>query len=283
MARPKDLVSVIISTRNEDENLERLLKSVVKQNYKQTEVLVVDNNSADDTKKIALKYTPLVYNCGPERSAQRNYGAKKASGKYYLFLDADMELENGVIEECVEVAVNGLNPVIIIPEKTVISGLFSRIRSFEREMYVGDETIELARFYKADVFQKLGGFDTQLTGPEDYDLFYRAQKKYLFGRIKAYILHHEEKLSLLKLLRKKYYYAYHGANYADKHPELILTQGTIIWRRAYLRNWRKFLQQPMIGGLFIVTRVLETCAALWGYIRAVGIVKFGHSLFYLFN
>ncbi len=62
------------------------------QSSKNIELIVVDNNSTDGTKTIAQKYTNKVYNFGPERSAQRNYGAAKSKGKYPVFLDADMEL-----------------------------------------------------------------------------------------------------------------------------------------------------------------------------------------------
>jgi len=38
------------------------------------EIIVVDNNSTDNTVKIAKRFTDKVYNKGPERSTQRNYG-----------------------------------------------------------------------------------------------------------------------------------------------------------------------------------------------------------------
>src|SRR5579872_2969104 len=95
------LVSVIIPTRNSQEFLELLLKSIKNQSYRNIEVIIVDNNSSDKTKEIARKYTDLVFNKGPERSAQRNYGVSKSKGDYILFLDSDMELTKDVIKECV--------------------------------------------------------------------------------------------------------------------------------------------------------------------------------------
>ncbi|MBI3485898.1 glycosyltransferase [Candidatus Daviesbacteria bacterium] len=95
------LVSVIIATKNEEKNIERCLKSIKKQNYiGNIEVIVVDNYSADQTIKIAKKYTRNVFLFGPERSAQRNLGAKKARGEWLLFLDADMEASANLISEC---------------------------------------------------------------------------------------------------------------------------------------------------------------------------------------
>ena len=85
-------VSVIVTTKNEEDVIGTLLKSIKKQTYPSIETLIVDNHSSDNTIKIAKKYKVECFTFGPERSAQRNFGAKKSRGKYLLFLDADMEL-----------------------------------------------------------------------------------------------------------------------------------------------------------------------------------------------
>ncbi len=67
------LVSVTITTKNEEKNIENCLKSILEQSYKNIEIIVVDNNSTDKTKEIALKYT-------------QKCGMKK--GKYYYLQDS---------------------------------------------------------------------------------------------------------------------------------------------------------------------------------------------------
>lgn len=281
MTMQKPLVSVIITTKNEEKNIGRLLRSLTQQTDKRIEVVVVDNNSNDKTKKIVRKYTPLVFNFGPERSAQRNFGVTKARGKYVLILDADMKLTPGVIESCLE----NIDPhgALIVPEKTVGKGFMARIRCFEREMYQGDPTIEVARFFTKRIFQEFGGYDLKLTGTEDYDLPKRISQKYSLGWAKAKILHYESGLTLPKQLKKKYYYAKNSALYADKYPELVRQQGILIVRRAYLRHWRQFMRHPQLALPFLFVRTLETLAAVSGYIRAVGIFKFLQTLARMFK
>ena len=119
-------VSVIVTTRNEEWNIASCLKSVFEQSYQKEnmEVIVVDNNSGDETKKIAESFrresTLLnlqIFNQGPERSAQRNYGAEKSSGKYIIYLDADMILSPDVISECVgELEKNNKIAALRVPE-----------------------------------------------------------------------------------------------------------------------------------------------------------------------
>lgn len=268
------LVSIVVPTKNEEKNIGRLLGSIKAQSYQKVEMIVVDAGSTDQTKEIARRFTRKVYNHGPERSAQRNYGGEKARGTYIVFLDADMELTKGVIEDCVKTAEVSHCEALIIPEVTVGNGIIPKVRRFEREMYMEDPTIEIARFFDKKVFFEFGGYDLNLTGPEDYDLPYRISKKYKIGRTKEYVLHHEENLTLPKLLKKKYYYANRGHLYASKHPELIFIQGTIIFRKAYLKHWRKFLRHPIMGITFIFVRILETTWAVTGYVNAVGPVNF---------
>lgn len=264
------LVSVILTTKNEEGNIARVLESIKRQTYKNIEVVVVDNRSSDGTVQIAKKYTSKVYLKGPERSAQRNFGVEKSRGDYILIVDADMELTPKVIESCVENIKN--RKALIIPEKTVGKGFMAGIRKFEREMYMGDLEIEVARFFKKEIFNEFKGYDTNLTGTEDYDLPKRMMNKYgkdAIGWGKEWILHHETGLTLAVQLKKKFYYASKSVLYVKKHPKLIISQGNMLFRRAYFRNWRKFLRHPLLALAFIFVRILESLAALLGFVRGM--------------
>ena len=267
-------ISIVITTKNEEKVIGRLLKSISSQTYKNYEVILVDNKSSDKTLNIAKKNNIKTYTKGPERSAQRNFGASKSHGLYLLFLDADMELSPNVLKSCVDQIEKTKSKIVTIAEMTVGEGLIARIRKFEREMYMGEEDYEVPRLFERHSFFEFGGYDTNLTGPEDYDLPFSMRKKYKSTRVNDYIYHHEENATLYSLLKKKYYYASSGAFYAEKHPELIKTQGTILFRGVYVKNWRKFIKSPFLGISFLVVRILETIWAVSGFINKVGIKNF---------
>ena len=86
------LISIVVTTRNNHATLEACLSSIKQQTYPNVELVIIDNNSTDDTKDIAKRYTNKVFNRGPERSTQRNFGVQKARGEYVLIIDSDMEL-----------------------------------------------------------------------------------------------------------------------------------------------------------------------------------------------
>ena len=97
----RPLISVIVPTYNSAIFLDRCLESIMNQTYKNIELIVVDNNSTDNTKAIAKKYTSLVFNQGPERSAQVNYGVLQSKGSFIYKIDSDFVLDPLVIEQCV--------------------------------------------------------------------------------------------------------------------------------------------------------------------------------------
>ena len=83
-------ISIIIPTLNEEKYIERCLKSLKNQSFRNFEIIVSDSYSTDDTVKIAKKYgakVVLTKKTGP--AAGRNEGARKAKGSILVFLDAD--------------------------------------------------------------------------------------------------------------------------------------------------------------------------------------------------
>jgi glycosyltransferase involved in cell wall biosynthesis len=212
---------VIITTKNEQANIANCLKSVLAQSYPKEliEIIVVDNGSTDKTKEIAGKYTDKVFDKGPERSAQRNLGVEKSSGEWFLYLDADMILSKNVIKDCVEkVNVDSGIVGLYISEIVMGTSFWSQVRRFERSFYDGT-VIDCVRFVQKEAFQKVGGFDENLTGPEDWDLDKKLRAIGKTELIKTPIHHNEAEFDLKKYLAKKGYYAQKFDAYIAKWPK----------------------------------------------------------------
>ena len=260
------LVSIIITTKNSVGSLPDLLKSISSQSYKTYEIIVVDNNSIDATKDIAGKWNCRVFNKGPERSAQRNYGVERSGGEDILILDADMTLEKDVLKEGVNKFQNNSEMgALIIPEKSYGIGFWTKCKIFEREFYLGDETIEAPRFFKKSIFKKFGGYDEKITGPEDWDLPLRMKKAGIkIGRIKSIIRHNEGRFSPFQSAKKKFYYASHAGVFLKRHPEQIFTKGNLIFRPVFFKKWKKMAGSPILTiGMFTV-KLIEAVAAMLG-------------------
>lgn len=113
-------VSIIIPVYNVEKYIVRCLASVIKQTYRNLEVVLVDDRSPDNSMSVAKKYITkhfvndihfvyLYHDINLGLSAARNTGLRKSSGDYVYFLDSDDELE----VNCIEVLVKPLltNPV----------------------------------------------------------------------------------------------------------------------------------------------------------------------------
>lgn len=265
------LVSVIIPTRNSAATLEACLRSIRNQSYKAIELIVVDRDSTDDTKAIAHRFTDHVYNHGPERSTQRNFGVTKAAGQYLVIIDSDMELQTEVIRECVQAMEGDTNiSGVIIPEISFGVGFWASCKALERSYYTGKDSIEAARFLARRDYVSLGGYDESLVAGEDWDLSRRVAAIGLLSHTTAHIRHNECRISLHKTLKKKYYYARHAANYLSKNPQSKLTSpsGPLARYRLFFSNPSKLFKDPVVGLGMLFMKTSEYAAGVIGYVHS---------------
>lgn len=131
--RNNDIVSILIPARNEEKNIENLLKDLISQDYKNIEILVFNDNSTDNTEKILENYSKqfeyvnyLNSDYLPSGWLGKNYAcynlAKIAKGKYFLFLDADVRINGDIINKCLNyIKDKNLALISIFPKQNMIT------------------------------------------------------------------------------------------------------------------------------------------------------------------
>lgn len=186
-------LSIIIPTKNEEEYLTALLKSIKKQTFKDYEIIVADNNSKDKTRKIAKKYGCKIVKGGLPGKA-RNIGAKSATGDILLFLDADTELKNKdffdkAIKEFEKRKLDIAAPLMYLKGKKLDKLYFdfwnrlTELFQYSLTPFAGGWCI----FIKKDLHDRIKGFDERIILGEDSDYVQRAVKSKLF-RVKFKVL-----------------------------------------------------------------------------------------------
>jgi glycosyltransferase involved in cell wall biosynthesis len=266
-------VSIIVTTYNNHSTLDACLRSIQAQTYGQSELIVVDNNSRDDTKDIARHYTEQVYNKGPERCAQRNYGISLARGEYVVIIDSDMELEPDVIGACVtavrqDEAIKG----VIIPEESFGQGFWAQCKRLERSFYIGVDWIEAARFYHKQTLIDIGGYDETMVSGEDWDLSQRVGATGKLGRIAPVIHHNEGRFKLFTTLRKKSYYAKKFTAYTAKQtgaPKATSRNPYVIVLKRFglfLSRPGKLFRNPALGIGVLFMKACEFGFGAFGYL-----------------
>ena len=162
------MITVIIPALNEvsciGQTLETLLAA--KGDF---EVLVVDGESSDATRDIAVRYY-RVLTSSPGRAAQMNRGAEEAQGDVFLFLHADVLFPSSgilAIERALsDLKIPGGNFDVVYEGESFVSRIFTLINRWRRPfgIFYGDSGI----FVRREIFDRLGGFRL-LPLMEDYD------------------------------------------------------------------------------------------------------------------
>lgn len=283
----KPLVSILVHTKNSERTMRNHLESIQSQTYPNIEIVVVDNNSTDNTIQIAKKYTTRIFSFGPERSAQRNLAAQKARGSYFLIPDSDMILDKNVISECI--ALVQKKPeirAVVIPEKSVGTGFWAACKALERSFYIGVSWMEAARFFEKKTFFEMGGYNERNTGTEDYDLPQRIAMKYKkrsIGRTHSFIFHDEGKLLLIHLLKKKFYYAQNLDVYKKDNIIFYRKQANFPLRISlFFSSPQKLFKNPTLGVGMLYMKSCEFVIGGLGFLTAlITNYKPNYRLFFL--
>jgi glycosyltransferase involved in cell wall biosynthesis len=262
--RTGPLVTVVVPTLNTERTLARCLTSIRAQTYPQVELVVVDNCSTDATTVIACEHADVVTTCGPERSAQRNYGWRIGCGEYVIFIDADMVLADSIVAEVVDAfRADPELGALVIPELAFGEGFLARCRALEKRLYLGDSRVEAARAFPRRVLDEVGGYEEDITGFEDWELPDRIRAAgYQVGRVPSFIMHDEGRIGLRRAFRKKRYYGHWLPRYRKVQQAVPRPLG----RPALLSHPGQLLRSPhRFAGLLLLKSIEWSGLALGAY------------------
>ncbi len=256
-------LSVIVTTRNEAENIAACLAAF--ESYRGrgvVETIVVDNGSTDATCTLAEAAGARVVQQGPERSAQRNRGVREASANFVMILDADMIVPSATIEEILARLASDETDALYVREVRTGKGIRTKARNFERSFY-NATCIDAVRVMRKSLFVEAGGFDESLTSAEDWDLDRRIKAR--TNRIvltDGHLVHNEKQLSLKRILEKKAYYTRWFALYQEKwhHDAIVKKQFGFYYRMigVFIENgkWKRLLRHPILFTVMMLERIL---------------------------
>lgn len=291
MSAATPAVSVIVPTRNRQHTLERALRSVLGQTFRDFELIVVDDASADATAAVVaalgderVRYVRLDEHHGAAKA--RNAGMRIARAPLLAFQDSDDLWLPDKLEK--QVALLRACP----PEVGLVVGAYVLFEPWGQRV-IRSEALERGAGYGLDICQGVafvtplwlarrsaidaaGGFDESLASSEDYELVFRLSRVCRFRAVPDIVLHktgHLNSLSareplLLRGLETVYgRYPEFWKPYPDEEVRLFKTMAWLHHNagshgaglRARLRALRR---QPVRGALQLARGALR-----WPYRR----------------
>lgn len=256
MKNVKPRVSIILPIRNEGENIKDTIDSILKQNYdiSKLEIIAVDGNSIDNTKKIIDRYDKqikLLENPDKYMSAGFNIGLSEANGSIIIMMGGHCILDKDYVKNCVTKLLNSEFSCVggIIQNKSINSkqeaislALSSDFGvggvSFRKKKSVG-KYVDTVAFgaYKREVFNNIGALDEELIKNQDDEFNFRLlQSGSSIWLDPSIISIYQPRGSLRKLFFQYFKYGFYKVR--------------VIQKRKGIPAWRH-----LIPGLFIITLV----------------------------
>jgi glycosyltransferase involved in cell wall biosynthesis len=179
-------ISTILVCKNSVETISKSLQSLVDQTFKSCEIIVVDGNSTDGTKKFLQSFKKKIdhliieEDCGISEAF--NKGLNKASGEWIYFLNSDDYLiSNNILEKISLNLTTNCNFVIgkvnLINKHNKIEGEFGGKKINFNNMRYYNVIPHQSTFINKILFNKINMFDENLKLSMDYDFYWKNKSK----------------------------------------------------------------------------------------------------------
>jgi glycosyltransferase involved in cell wall biosynthesis len=130
--KENQIISIIIPVYNGEKTLEQCLSSILCQSYKNFELILIDNNSSDNTKQIIQKLIKndkrikYFFEKEQTRGAARNTGEKQAKGEIILMTDSDCVLPDDWIKKIIAPILNKECDAVQGSEEPLVNDFWSQ-------------------------------------------------------------------------------------------------------------------------------------------------------------
>lgn len=201
------LVSVIVPVYNVDKYLSKCLETLIRQTYRNIEIILVDDGSNDLSGLICEKYSRkdkriyAFHKTNGGLSSARNFGIKKATGKYLCFIDSDDYVEYDYIKSLLEVALSKSADIVVCgydevnPMAKVMSGKEATIK-----LLIDQENVDIVawnKLYRRSLFKNIKypegeNYEDTLT---TYKLYSKAAKVIYVSKILYHYVQRENSIT----------------------------------------------------------------------------------------
>jgi glycosyltransferase involved in cell wall biosynthesis len=255
----KPKVTVVIAVYNGSSYVLQAIRSILNQSYKQFEIIIVNDNSTDNTKKIIkniksskIKLINLNKNLGPYKCL--DIGFKKARGKYIAILDSDDLAHRNRLSAQTKILDNETGTALVASWYTKIdqkNKIIEKVKMppsdkglFDISFPCNNLICNSSVMFRKRILKKIKYFDNNFFYSNDYNFFLRVFVKYKIKVIKKFYVFyrvHDNQMSqskkLIKIICKE---NLKNLEWSKNH-NLINRNNIFFYYKAYVKNYFKLL------------------------------------------
>lgn len=234
-------MSIIIPAYNAERSIEKCIRSALAQKYPQEnyEVLVVDNNSTDNTVQRIQSFADVRYILEKDRQncfAACNTGARNARYDLFAFLDADQVADENWLRELVsghdDERYGAMGGRYVYDDQQLLKDIDVRGNDNRHGIKVdGLDTLGSSNcIYKRHVFEALGGFFDEWFSGADFDMAFRLQnglKLNIKYNPNAFVV--EEGRTVSEYLKREFRIGYGRMILTERYPRMRQSTLSLIW------------------------------------------------------
>ena len=275
-------ISVIIPNYNYARYLDQAIQSVLRQTYKNLEVIVVNNGSTDDSLTVLAKYNQSIHiidqpNLG--QSGARNSGLSLSSGEYIAFLDADdfwepqkLEKQSKLLNKDSQLVYCGITP-FKYPENEKLPSVLPKYKGKCSSYFVdhpGASIVlsgESTALFSRDLLLEVGTFDAELNSTAGWDFFRRCSLFTSFDFVSEplvnYRLHasnmSNSNVKVVLDMRRAYSKLFNDEDWSISQKKVLDTKRALEWSffKTFLRSYQ--LKLAAISAIRLLKLISKPC------------------------
>ena len=193
------MVTVYITNFNYSEYIEKSIRSVLSQTYKNIEIIIVDDNSTDRSKEILKKFIKhpkikIIFNkknLGLLKSS--NIAIKASSAKYIMRLDADDFLNKKIVEVFIKKMIKKPNIAMVYSDYYEVNsngkklGAIKQINLNSKKSIKDRPILAACCLFKKEALFSVNLYDESFTRQDGYDIWYKLLDNYDFEYVPKYL------------------------------------------------------------------------------------------------
>ena len=216
------LVTVYITNHNYGKYLQQSIESVLSQTYQNYELIIIDDGSTDNSKKIIEKYedhpkVEVVFQKRKGLTVSNNIALKLAMGEFVLRLDADDYLDKSALKILIDEFDDEMVGIVfgdwyVIDDKGVVLEI-QRRHDFNSEVTMFDQPAHGAcTMFRKKCLEELSGYDESVSMQDGFEVWLKLIKHYRVKNINLPV----------------FYYRQHGTNLTRDKSELLNARSKVL-------------------------------------------------------